>query len=307
MKRVFLVLLLVLCIAVSGCISEQRPNESTLEFSSSPAGAGIYLDNQYYGTTPSTLAGVSYGDHTLEYRYQGYQNWHADITVSSPSSSYYAALTPLSSQTARPTVEVTGQVSPGQSAPASVTLQASQNVMVIGTTQVFSGTSSGTDSVILVLYGPGIYLNGVTLAQPKTGGDGLWKYTWNPGSKIQSGSYRIVAYDSKKSTSAETGFSVVGGGEVKVATSRNTLALGDTVTFSGLCTTGAKSVVLRLSGPGQYNSGIDLGVLSLEADNTWSYRYTFDLSKPLGTYTLTVHDTPQTDSDSISVTVNSPG
>ena len=74
--------------------------KGTLQFSSAPSGAQVYLDNQFQGTTPCTTAGIDPGNHTLEYRYSGYEIWHSTITVPSGPSTFYAALTPASSQAA---------------------------------------------------------------------------------------------------------------------------------------------------------------------------------------------------------------
>ncbi len=63
--------LVIFSVIIAGCISGPNTAKGTLNFSSSPSGAQIYLDSQYQGTTPSTLPGVNLGDHTLEYRYPG--------------------------------------------------------------------------------------------------------------------------------------------------------------------------------------------------------------------------------------------
>ena len=55
MKRILIISALILCVIISGCTSTQTSGKpsGTLQFSTSPEGAQIYLDNQYYGTTPS--------------------------------------------------------------------------------------------------------------------------------------------------------------------------------------------------------------------------------------------------------------
>ncbi len=83
--------ILVCCVIISGCIAGQE--KGTLQFTSSPSGDQVYLDSQYQGSTPSTVTNVEQGNHTLEFRYPGYQSWSTAIGVSSGTSNYYAALT----------------------------------------------------------------------------------------------------------------------------------------------------------------------------------------------------------------------
>jgi hypothetical protein len=314
MKRIFIISALIICVIVTGCTSTQTSGKpsGTIQFSTSPEGAQIYLDNQYYGTTPSTLPGVSTGDHTLEFRYSGYQNWHANITVTAATSTYSAALTPLVSPTTTQPVQTPNGISTqglvvtttAQATPATVTITAGQNIMIVGQSQTFSGTCTGSGAIVLMLYGPGAYTNGVLVAQPSVGTDNSWSYTWNPGYSLMSGSYTMIASDKGKTTSDKVTFSVVGGGTVSITASNFVVSQGDTVTYSGLCTTGAKSVTLILYGPGQYSNGAQIATLPLNADNSWSYKYKFDMAKPLGSYTMTAEDAQNTASSSVSITLN---
>ena len=309
MKRIFIILAIILCVVISGCTSTGTfTNKGTLQFSTSPEGAQVYLDNQYQGTTPSTLSGVSTGTHTLEFRYSGYESWKATITVQSGSSSYYAALTPLTAGTTAISTQGSGVIPTGSAVVTaatrpSVTLLESQETMILGSSQTFYGTCTGSNNVILVIYGPGTYTNGVTIAEPAVGIDNTWSYTWNKGTSLMSGTYTVIAYDSRKIASDKKIFSVVGGGTVSIVTPSTVVSQGDTVSFTGLCTTGAKSVTLTLFGPGQYANGVTLATLTLNADQTWSYKYKFDISKPLGTYTVSVYDAQNTASDSVTISL----
>ncbi|ABS54640.1 PEGA domain protein [Methanoregula boonei 6A8] len=309
MKRLLIVLALIACILIAGCTSIPAPaqEKGTLQFSSSPAGAQIYLDNQYQGTTPSTLTGVATGSHILEFRDAGYQSYITNITVASGTSNYYAALTLLASQTVQPTSAVTGgSVSQGSTSgiQPTLTIQAGQKTMTIGTAQAFTGTCTGSDTVLLYLSGPGAYTNGVLLAQVPVSVVNTWNYTWNPGYRIISGSYTLVALDKNKTVSATAPFSVVGGGSVSVIATPITTSPGGTVTLTGLCTTGSSGITLTLYGPGQLASGIQLATLTLNPDNTYSYSYTFDISRPAGTYTMTVSDLQHTASASTNIQLN---
>jgi hypothetical protein len=47
-----------------------------------PSGAEVYLNNQYYGTTPKRIEDIRTGQHTLEFVMPGYEPWIKTITVS---------------------------------------------------------------------------------------------------------------------------------------------------------------------------------------------------------------------------------
>jgi hypothetical protein len=283
---------------ISGCISSQDSGKGTIQLTSSPSGAEIYFDSQFQGSTPGTISNVERGNHTLEFRSPGYKSWSTGISVVSGTSHYYAALIP------RPDVQGTQEKTPLTTmSPSKITVQASKNTMIIGDSILFSGTSFGSDSVILTLYGPGYYSNGVLLDRPKVNSVGSWSYTWNRGFSIQSGSYNLVVEDAQKTTSGSVEFSVVGGGEVSIATSSYAAARGETVTFSGRCTTGAQNVLLVLYGPERFSGGVELGSLSVLADKTWNFMYTLDNSMPTGSYTIYVYDIPKTSSSTTQFTV----
>ncbi len=199
---------------------------------------------------------------------------------------------------------VPGETTPAPSSPQALTLNVEKNLMIVGNSQTFSGTVPGRYCAA-GLSGPGKYTNGVNLFLVKVGDDGTWQYTWNPGSSVLAGTYSIVATDTQKATSAKAGFNVVGGGQVTVITGRYSYTIGDTITFSGLCTTGAQSVILTLYGPGQFSNGISLGTQSVNADNSWTYKYVTSYSMPAGSYTINVNDAQMTASASSIFSVSS--
>jgi PEGA domain len=284
-------------ILLAGCISSQSPEKGTLQLTSSPSGAEIYLDNQYQGSTPGTITGIEPGSHIIEYRVKGYKNWKNTITVPAGTSNFFAGLTAQPSQEEIDTGPVT------TAAPASLTLQISREQIIIGDSVVFSGTAPGTSSVTLTLFGPGSYENGITLDQVKTDASGAWSDTWNPGTRIQSGTYTIVVKNLEKTASARKEFTAIGNGVVSVTPSSYAIGQGDTVTLSGRCTTGTPSVQLTIFGPERYASGVSLGTIAVGADQTWSFRYTTDLTMPNGVYTVYVNDVPQTATGSTQFTI----
>jgi uncharacterized protein YceK len=297
MNRKIVLIVLISCVLLSGCTSTESLGKGTLQITSSPSGAEVYLDNQFKGSTPSTISDVDMGNHTLEFRYPGYQSWSTVIAVSSGTSHYFAALT--SQQNTSSAQGGTVPTTP----PAEVTVRVNSAVMVIGDSEVFSGTCISCDKVLLTLYGPGYYAKGVSLEAQKINSADAWSYTWNPGYTIQSGGYTLIAEDAQKTTSDRVEFSVVGGGVVSISSNSYSAIRGDTLRLSGRCTSGAKTVLLVLYGPERYSGGVELGSASVSADDTWNLRYTLDSSMPTGLYTISVHDIPQTASSSIQFSV----
>jgi len=299
-KKIFL-LPLIFFILLAGCVNEKPAETGTIQFSSSPAGAQVYLDSQFRGTTPSTLTGIEPGNHTIEFRCTGYQSWSEVMVVSSGKNNVFVAL----SKKADSTPEVSAAATPsGTSAPpVSVTLDVAKEMIVIGDSLLFSGTANGASSVLLTLYGPGVYTNGVSLTPPTVNSFGTWSYTWNPGTKPLPGTYTIMVTDPGKTVSERKDFSVIGGGEVTAISNKYSAARGDTLQFSGICTTGAPNIQLVLYGPGQYASGVQLATISVLADKNWKFTYPLDNTVPTGIYTLYAYDVPKTTSGTTQFTV----
>ena len=301
MDGIILIFIVIFCVLITGCTSTPTVGTGTLQLSSSPSGAQVYLDNQFRGYTPITITNVALGNHILEYRYSGYQSWSTTVTVSSDSSQIYAALLPISA--VQPTQQAQVTTSPAISQ-AKVTVKVNKNPMIIGESNLFSGTYTGSDSVALTLYGTGFYSNGVVLAnQIKPNSMGSWSYTWNPGSSLLSGLYTLEASDTQKTTTDSTAFNVIGGGVVSIASSTASAAKGETMSFSGQCTSGAQNVDLVLFGPGQYNGGVDFGTFPVLADKSWNFKVTLDNTMPTGQYIMYVYDVPKTSSGNVQFTV----
>jgi hypothetical protein len=301
MIRKILILPLIFFVFLSGCTTDTAPQTGTISFTSSPTGAQIYVDSQFRGTAPSTLSGIEPGNHTLEFRYPGYKSWSTVMVVSPGANNVFAALLPTAG------VAVSGVTTTAASipetSPVSVTVDVSREQMIIGDSIVFSGTAEGCDRVLLTLYGPGTYANGVSLAQPGVNNLEKWSYTWNPGTAIQSGTYTIQVTDPDKTVSERHEFSVIGGGRVTIISNSYAAAKGNTLRFSGLCTTNAPEVQLVLYGPGQYAGGVTLGTFSVQANKNWEFKYTLDNTMPTGQYTIYVYDVPKTTSATVQFSV----
>ncbi|MDD1683767.1 MAG: PEGA domain-containing protein [Methanoregula sp.] len=79
------------------------PLYGNISVSSVPAGANIYLDNEYRGLTPLTMKNVENGDHVVLVRLTGYQDWKQDVVVFGNSQSLSAGLRPVPAPTTAPT------------------------------------------------------------------------------------------------------------------------------------------------------------------------------------------------------------
>jgi hypothetical protein len=295
-KIVLIILIFGVFVVLTGCLSNES-YKGIIQVTSSPSGAEVYLDNQFRGSTPCTIADVDQGNHTIELRYPGYQSWSTGITVASGTSHYFAALT--SQQNTSTTQTMTGPTT----SPAKVTVRVNSALMIIGESEVFSGICTSCNKVLLTLFGPGYYNEGISLEAQKTNSADAWSYMWNPGYSIQSGSYTLVVEDAQKTTSDRVEFSVVGGGIVSIASNSYSAVRGDTLRLSGRCTTGAQNVMLVLYGPDRFSGGVNLGTVSVTADKNWNFRYTLDSAMPTGLYTIYVYDIPQTASSTIQFTV----
>jgi len=87
MSGKFSPLLLIALVLIAGCITTVQkdipatiPATGSVEVSSTPPGAEVYLDNVYRGTTPVTVIGEP-GPHTLELRLRDHQSWSKSIQV----------------------------------------------------------------------------------------------------------------------------------------------------------------------------------------------------------------------------------
>lgn len=57
------------------------PHTGTLDIDSSPTGAGIWIDMQYYGNTPQIVGGLSAGTHSLTLRKAGYYDLKNSVEI----------------------------------------------------------------------------------------------------------------------------------------------------------------------------------------------------------------------------------
>lgn len=76
------------------------PNTGNISVISSPKGASVYLDNVYYGITPTILNTVEQGSHIITFKLAGYEDWSQGIVVEPNNPvSISPKLTPTPTQT----------------------------------------------------------------------------------------------------------------------------------------------------------------------------------------------------------------
>jgi hypothetical protein len=302
MIRKTVLFLVIIFVLLSGCISEIPPEKGTLQFTSSPSGAQVYVDNQFRGSTPCTVSGIISGNHTLEFRYPGYESWSTVMAVSPGSYNVFAALLPTSAKVPPvPVILVT--TTPTGGPQPFVTIKSNKESMVNGDSVLFSGTAVNTGQVLLTITGPGAYGKGMSLPIQNVNSAGEWSYLWNPGSGILPGTYTMTVTDPYKIASDSVSVRSTGNGQISITANNFAAAQGNTILFSGLCTTGARNVQLVLYGPGQYSGGVVLGTVSVLANSNWNFPFTIDLSTPTGYYTMYVYDVPKTATSSVQFSV----
>lgn len=295
-RNIFIIIFITVLLA--GCLSMESAGTGTLHLTSTPTGAEIYLDNVYRGTAPATITGIEPGSHTLEFRLKGYKSWKSAITVAQGDANYVAAMSVLAAS--EPEAGVTPVAT---EEPVVLTLQVSRDQIIVGDSVTFSGTATGIDWVDISVIGPGRYEKGVALESVKPGIADDWSATWNPGPKIQAGTYTVVVTDEHKAITRRATFKAIGNGVVSVSPNSYAVVTGEPVIFSGRCSTGAPTVRVVLSGPGRFGGGVEIGNVAVMADQTWSMKYTTDLSMPNGVYSVYVNDVPQSTTGSTQFTL----
>jgi hypothetical protein len=63
----------------------------SIDVTSSPSGAEIYVDNAYKGITPLTIDGIAAGSHTVMLAHSGYSDWTTSVQVGAGSTASVSA------------------------------------------------------------------------------------------------------------------------------------------------------------------------------------------------------------------------
>jgi hypothetical protein len=128
----------------------------SIAVSSSPSGADIYLDGEYQGTTPKTISDVTSGDHKIELKKSGYENWSKSVNIETVKTTDVSAtlliltltptatLKPTPTPTLTPTPTATPKPTPTPTLPETGYIYISTNIE--GATFTISGPATFSGS-----------------------------------------------------------------------------------------------------------------------------------------------------------------
>lgn len=110
-KQWFVLFILAVLVLASGCMTAAPSPESTiesttgsLEVSSTPQGAEVYLNGVYHGTTPSTIPDLPNGTYFLVLRHRDHKEWTWYVDIQAGTTvTIKATLTSLVTPTPTPT------------------------------------------------------------------------------------------------------------------------------------------------------------------------------------------------------------
>lgn len=140
---------------VSVTLSANSPQTGTLDLSSRPTNADIWLDGRYYGTTPLVIGGLSDGDHSLTLKRASYYDFTEPFTiVAGQISTLSPAMSAYTSSSGYGDIEI-------QSNPVGAAVYVNNN---------YVGTTISSTPLYATQLSPGTYTVRVTLAnyQPYT-------------------------------------------------------------------------------------------------------------------------------------------
>ena len=110
-RQFFALSVLAVLVLASGCTTSTinaptttQPTTGSLNLSSTPQGAEIYLNTVYRGTTPSTIPDLPDGLYHVELRLRDHTAWNGDVEVQAGNTSRVdATLVPIATPTTIPT------------------------------------------------------------------------------------------------------------------------------------------------------------------------------------------------------------
>jgi hypothetical protein len=139
----------------------------SISVSSSPSGANIGLDGQWWGmlrTTPDVIANVAPGHHTLELALDGYRDWSTNVQVTPGETKYvHVTLAPIQATGA---IKITSEPEG-----ATISLKTPHGMFVgpsVKTPHTFTRVEPGTCTVTLTLDGYDDWTTDVTVRPGET-------------------------------------------------------------------------------------------------------------------------------------------
>jgi hypothetical protein len=147
--------------SISAPLQAAAPAGGSVAARSSPSGAAVYLDSQARGTTPTTLSGVTAGDHVVKITKSGYEDYTVTVTVADGATTEVdATLKPAGSSSTGGTIN-TSSIPSG----AAVYVDSVPR----GTTPVsIQGVASGSHTVKFTLTGYQDVTRSVTVMNGET-------------------------------------------------------------------------------------------------------------------------------------------
>jgi len=134
---------------VAMTLASNSPLTGSLDLSSKPTNADIWLDGRYYGTTPQVIGGLSDGDHSLTLKKASYFDFTEPFTiVSSQTSTLYPTMAAYTSSSGYGDIEI-------QSNPVGAAVYVNNN---------YVGTTISSTALYVTQLSPGSYSVRVTLA-----------------------------------------------------------------------------------------------------------------------------------------------
>jgi hypothetical protein len=139
----------------------------SIHVTSSPSGANIGLDGQWYGmlrTTPDIITNIPQGHHTLELALDGYRDWYTNVQVIAGETKYvHATLTPIQATGA---IKITSEPEG-----ATISLETPHGMFVgpsVITPHTYQRVEPGTCTVTLTLDGYPDWTENVTVNAGET-------------------------------------------------------------------------------------------------------------------------------------------
>lgn len=135
-------------------------NTGTLRVTSTPSGAGIYIDEGYRGETPTTVGNLVQGSHNVRLRLAGYQDYVTTVVIN-------AGQTTTINPALQPTVNPQNGYILVSSTPAGASIYLDgvyQGTTSSGTQYDITGVSPGTHAMLLRLSGYQDFTTTVTVS-----------------------------------------------------------------------------------------------------------------------------------------------
>jgi hypothetical protein len=153
------VLLLAWCVLAAGCTSAPLPG--SVAVTSQPAGAAVYLDEQYQGTAPLEIGNLTPGTYLIRLRREGYGDREVPIIVEAGNRTSVAARyppLPTPTPTATPAVTTVPTTPPFPFVtetpdPGALSL----TTFPTGATVTMNGIRMGTTPLVIRNLTPGTY------------------------------------------------------------------------------------------------------------------------------------------------------